>query len=112
APFDVAILLQLAEESLHRRQRQGPQYADAHVFLRLLPTRRQRPYCRAAEQRDERAPPHSITSSARSRMEVGTVTPRVLAVLRFTTSWNWAGRSIGRSAGLRPCSTLPIITPL
>src|SRR5262249_12624432 len=33
APFGVAILLQLAEESLHRRQRQGPQYADAHVFL-------------------------------------------------------------------------------
>jgi hypothetical protein len=32
-------------------------------------------------------------------MEVGTVTPRVLAVLRFTTSWNWVGRSIGRSAG-------------
>jgi hypothetical protein len=55
---------------------------------------------------------HSITSSARSRMEVGMVTPRVLALLRFTTSWNWVGRSIGRSAGLRPCSTLPIITPL
>jgi hypothetical protein len=31
---------------------------------------------------------YSITSSARSRIEVGMVTPRVLAVLRFTTSWN------------------------
>src|SRR4029450_7253877 len=45
-----------AEEPDHRRGR-------------LLPSRRERPGCRRAEQRDERAPPHSITSSARaSRM--------------------------------------------
>src|SRR5215831_8042995 len=40
-------------------------YADPPCPLRLLRPRRERP-CgrRAAEQRDERAPPHSITSSA------------------------------------------------
>jgi hypothetical protein len=31
---------------------------------------------------------YSITSSARNRMEVGIVTPKAFAVLRFTTSWN------------------------
>jgi hypothetical protein len=83
-----------------------------HRHRRLLRARRERPRRRATDERDEFAPLHSITSSARSRMEVGMVRPTVLAVLRFTTSWNWVGRSIGRSAGLRPCSTLPIITPL
>ena len=34
--------------------------------LGLLRPRRERPRRRAAEHRDERAPPHSITSSARA----------------------------------------------
>jgi hypothetical protein len=45
---------------------------------------------------------HSITSSARTRIVSGTVTPRAFAVLRLTTSSNRDGRSIGRSAGLAP----------
>jgi hypothetical protein len=40
--------------------------ADArHPAAWLLCARRERPCSRAPEQRDERAPPHSITSSAR-----------------------------------------------
>src|SRR4029077_6422192 len=58
APFDVAVLRQLAEESLQRRQRRGAQHADAHAFRRLLCPRCKRPNRRrAAEQRDEVATP-------------------------------------------------------
>jgi hypothetical protein len=35
-PFDVAILLQLSEESLHGWQRQCCQHANTHGFRRLL----------------------------------------------------------------------------
>ena len=41
---------------------------------------------RAAEQRDELAALHSITSSASSRNESGIVSPSAFAVLRFTIS--------------------------
>src|SRR5262249_18513218 len=56
----------------------------------------------ASEQRDELAPIHSITSSARTRTVSGMVIPMALAVLRFTTISNLAGRSMGGSAGLVP----------
>src|SRR5262245_19783776 len=46
-----------------------------------LRARRERPCdCRAAEQRDELAAPHSITSSAATRSLSGTVRPSILAV--------------------------------
>src|SRR5215471_10510742 len=42
----------------------------------------------AAEQRDELATAaHSITSSARRRIEVGRVTPSAFAVFRFRAKW-------------------------
>jgi hypothetical protein len=50
---------------------------------------------------------HSITSSADSTRECGTVKPRCCAVFKFITRLNLSGRSIGRSAGLAPFSTLP-----
>src|SRR5262245_62062351 len=55
---------------------------DRHC--RLRPPRRDRP-CRrrAAEQRDELAAPHSITSSARASSDGGTMRPSILAVLRL-----------------------------
>src|SRR5262245_44375322 len=54
---------------------------------RLLRPRRNRPYRRAAEERDELAPPHhSITSSARARSVCGTARPSALAVLRLMTN--------------------------
>src|SRR5262249_40077629 len=54
---------------------------------------------RAAEQRDEVAPFHSMTSSARARNEDGTSSPSALAVLRLITSLNLVGACIGRSPG-------------
>src|SRR5439155_17483629 len=82
-------------------------HADAPQPLALLRARRQRP-CRSrtADKRDELAPSHSITSSARSRKDSGTFNPIALAVLRLTTSSNFTGCSTGRSAGLVPCKIL------
>src|SRR5262250_1466704 len=48
-----------------------------------LRPRRQRPSHRAAEARNELPPSHSITSSARTRREVGNVMPSALATLKF-----------------------------
>jgi hypothetical protein len=45
---------------------------------------------------------YSITSSARSRIAVGSSMPIALAVFRFTTISNFVGCSIGKSAGLAP----------
>src|SRR4051812_3789134 len=45
---------------------------------------------------------YSITSSARSRIDVGSVTPSALAVLRFTANSKLAVCSTGRSAGRAP----------
>src|SRR5262249_40965809 len=78
-------------------------HANPPHSLRLLCSRRERPRCRAAEQRDELAAAgHSITSSARASRLGGTSKRSALAVLRLITSSNRLGRSIGRSAGLAP----------
>jgi hypothetical protein len=56
--------------------------ADAPHSLALLRMRRERPRrCRTTEQRNELAPSHSITSSARASSVGGR--PSVLAVLRL-----------------------------
>src|SRR5262245_15285989 len=70
----------------------------------LLRARRERPRRRRdAEQSDELAAvDHSITSSARSKVAVGTSRPSALAALRLRMNWNFDARSIGRSAGLAP----------
>src|SRR6185295_8492133 len=73
----------------------------------LLCTSRERPCSgRAAEQRDELAALHSITSSARARNASGIVSSIALAVLRLTTSSNFVGCSTGRSAGFAPRKNL------
>jgi hypothetical protein len=59
--------------------------ASSLMKLSLLRARRERPcHGRAAEQRDERAAFHSITSSASSTNESGIVSPIALAALRLT----------------------------
>ena len=74
-----------------------------HRHYRLLRPRRERPSSRcASEQRDELAPCHSITSSARASSEGGTVKPSALAVLRLITSSNLVGSCTGKSAGFSP----------
>jgi hypothetical protein len=50
---------------------------------------------------------YSITSSARARIDDGTVSPSALAVLRLTTSSKVVGCWTGRSAGLAPLRILP-----
>ena len=75
------------------------------------PTRRIRSGCcaraasghgrRAAEQRDELAPPHSITSSARASSDGGTIRPSILAVLRLITNSNLVGLYDRQVGGLR-----------
>ena len=60
------------------------QHADTpHALARLLRTCSERPRARAAEQRDELATLHSITSSARARSVGGISRPSALAVLRL-----------------------------
>src|SRR5262245_1694480 len=69
----------------------------------LLRARRERPRGRrAAQQRDELAALHSITSSARARRLSGTARPSALAVLRLSTRSYLVGACTGRSAGFSP----------
>ena len=68
-----------------------------HGHRRLLPARRERPRGRAAaEQGDELAPFHSITSSARASSVAGTSRPSAFAVLRLINR----RRSISRDCSL------------
>jgi putative tryptophan/tyrosine transport system substrate-binding protein len=61
---------------------------------------------RAADERDEVAAFHSITSSARASSVGGRSSASAFAVLRFTTKSNSVGCSTGRSAGLPPLRIL------
>src|SRR5262249_16953807 len=68
-----------------------------------LCARRERPRDdRAAEQRDEVAALHSITSSACCRNGSGMARPSAFAVLRLTISSNLVGSWTGKSPGLAP----------
>ena len=74
----------------------------------LLRARHERPRGRrAAEKGDELTPVvHSITSSARSRVAVGTSRPSALAVLRLSTVSYLVGCSTGMSPGFAPRNIL------
>src|SRR5262249_61266066 len=84
--FDEACLGEsLAEPVDHvlgPRRRGVPEEPD-HRHRRLLRARRERPCSRAAEQRYELAPFHSITSSARASRVGGTSRPSAFAVVRL-----------------------------
>src|SRR5262249_15035180 len=82
------------------------QHTDAPHPLGLLRARRERPRRRAAEQRDEVAPFHSITSSARASSVGGSVGPSDVAVFRLTTNSNLVPCCTGRSAGFAPLRIL------
>src|SRR5262245_45259221 len=77
-------------------------HTNAPHPLTLLRPRRERPRRRAAEQSDELAASHSITSSARASSDGGTSRPRAFAVLRLITSSYLVGACTGRSAGFSP----------
>src|SRR5258707_13897247 len=79
---------------------QGHEHADAAHPLALRACAK-RPRCRrAAEQRDELATFHSITSSARASRVGGTSRPSAFAVLRLITSSYFTGAWTGRPSGL------------
>src|SRR5262245_35650757 len=82
--------------------RGGAQESDGRQLAGLLRARRERPRRRAAQQRDERAPFHSITSSASCWRCNGTSRPSALAVCMLMTNSNFVDCSTGRSAGFAP----------
>src|SRR5262249_32132200 len=96
----------------HRRVRivcsQAHQRTDPPHSLRLLRARHKRPSGRAAEQRDELAPLHSITSSARPSSVIGKVRPSVLAVFRLITNTTFVDCITGSSAGFSPLRMRPV----
>src|SRR5262249_29052502 len=100
APFVQA----LAERGGERRIGRSGVHKSDHWHRGLLRARSERPSGRrAAEQRDEIAPPnHSITSSARTSSDGGTSRPSALAVLRLRTVSYLVGACTGRSAGFSP----------
>src|SRR5262249_280111 len=75
--------------------------------FRLLRARRERPRRCAAEQRDELAALHSITSSASERSLSGIWRPRALTVFRLMTRRNLVCCGPGRSAGFAPLRIRP-----
>src|SRR5262249_12502154 len=110
-PLDVTVLAQgITECPQHRGRRDRASEKtnpDLFVPLALLRARRERPRRRrAAEQRDESATLHSITSSARATSSGGRSRPSARAVLRLIASSNLTGCSTGRSAGLVSCKIL------
>src|SRR5206468_12481659 len=94
-PFDIAEVAQPVPQSLQRWPGLIRENADFPKVARRLrsdgswPRRR-----RAAEQLDERAAFHSITSSARASSVGGISTPSALAVLRLIVKKNRVGCSI------------------
>src|SRR5262249_24021833 len=82
---------------MHHQQPDPP-----HALSQLRP-RREGPRCRrAANERDKRAAPHSITSSASASSFGGISRPSALAVLRLMTKSNLVGCTTGKSLGLAP----------
>src|SRR6516162_3620292 len=80
--------------------------------LILVVLQPQRPRRRtAAEQRDELAPSHSITSSKRASSVCGTVSSSALAVLRLITNSVFVDCWTGRSAGFSPLRMRPMYMP-
>src|SRR5499427_4646041 len=95
-----------AQTVRHHVRRSGVEQPD-YRHCRLLRARRERSHCcRAAEERDERAALHSITSSARASKIGETSKPKALAVLRLTTNSNLVPCSTGKSAGFAPLRIL------
>src|SRR6185295_16351646 len=92
-------------------RRCGVQEPD-HRHRLLLRARRERPCSRrAAEQRDELAPLHSITLSATESSVGGTVKPSIRAAEAFTNSSSLVTWTTGRSAGFAPLRMRPTWRP-
>src|SRR5262249_19822701 len=109
-PAEFAQPLHKGGDRLADHRRRGPaKEPDSWQFRRLLCARRNRPRSRrAAEQRDELAPCHSMTSSASASSFAGICKPNALAVVRLITNSNLLGCITGSSEGLAPLRILPV----
>src|SRR5262249_5836473 len=87
--------------------RAGAEPTD-HRQRTLLRPCRNRPNCRAAKSRNERAAIHSITSSASESRLSEIAIPSAFAVLRLITSSNFVACWTGRSAALVPLRILAV----
>src|SRR5262249_40818179 len=108
--LDKAGLTQAAPKRFHKWYvRSGRRAVEEsnHRHRRLLRARCEWPSRRAANERDELAPPHSITSSARPERGSGTVMPSAPAVLRLRISSPFVDCTTGRSAGFSPLRMRP-----
>src|SRR5262249_40964982 len=61
------------------------------------------------EPHDELAPPHSMTSSARSSNDSGMVRPSAFAVVRVTTKSYLVGSAAGRWPGFAPSRIVHVV---
>src|SRR6516165_5818546 len=105
APFDITEVAHPTHEFLANLivvRGSRSDVSDARGLGRLLRPRRERPRGRAADERDELAPRHSITSSARAMSDGGTTKPSPLAVWRLMTRSYLVGACTGKSAGFSP----------
>jgi hypothetical protein len=104
AALVVAVFAQAFEQGVIKTLMSVGDKSHPPNFARVLRPRRERPRRRAAEQRDELAPPHSITSSARASSDGGTSSPGALAVLRSMIGSTfvicWTGKPHCRNATL------------
>src|SRR5262249_48208269 len=84
------------------------EHADApHRLSRLRPRRKRPAGRRAAEQRDELPPLHSITSSARASKVGGISAPIDLAVFKLMTKSNLVACCTGSSPAFSPLRMRP-----
>src|SRR5215217_8389139 len=104
AAFDIAHLAEaLAEAAQPARVLVGGGAAEeADHRYPLLRARRKQRRRRAGKSREDLAPPHSITSSARVRSVGGMVRSSAFAVFRLTAVSNLVGVCTGRSPGAAP----------
>src|SRR5262249_56230300 len=84
-PVYVAGVPETLQKTTHIRREHvgGCAVKETHHGHRLLRVRRERPRSGDAEQRDELATPHSITSSARATKAGGTARTTAAPVLRL-----------------------------
>src|SRR5262249_61861680 len=99
---EVNLTLWIVRGSVHK-------HAYALHLRGLLRVYHNRPTCcRAAEQRDELAPFHSITSSAMASSPGGKLRLNALAVLRLITNSTLVACWTGSSAGFSPLRIRPV----
>src|SRR5262245_55444732 len=104
AAVDVAHVQKPGAKLLGESAERKKDFSEISAYRNSITRRGNRRH--AAEQRDELAALHSITSSARSRNDSGILRPSALAVVRLTMRSYLVGCSTGRSSGLVPRRSL------